>query len=77
MATAPISSTEARENLFASKATKQNEVKSFIPKLRAEEDQVKQAAPNSSPPPTQKATAPKPVVNSSGQVTGTIINTSA
>lgn len=77
MATAPISSTEARENLFASKATKQNEVKSFIPKLRAEEDQVKQAAPNSSPPTTPKTTSPKPVVNSNGQVTGTIINTSA
>lgn len=77
MATAPISSTEARENVFASKANKQNEVKSFIPKLRAEEDQVKQAAPSSAPPQTQKVDAPKPVVNTNGQVTGTLINTSA
>ncbi|MBC3883303.1 hypothetical protein H8K35_17885 [Undibacterium sp. LX40W] len=77
MATAPIPSTEARENLFASKATKQNEVKSFAPKIRAEEDQIKQATPSSAPTQTQKPAAPKPVVNSNGQVTGTIINTSA
>ncbi len=77
MATAPLSSSNTRENLLASKANKQNEVKSFIPKLRAEEDQVKQAAPPSAPPQTQKVEAPKPVVNSNGQVTGTLINTSA
>lgn len=77
MATAPISSTDARENLFASKTSKSNEVKSFIPKLKAEEDQVKQAAPNTASPQTQKAEAPKPVVNTNGQVTGTLINTSA
>lgn len=77
MATAPITSTDSRENLFASKTNKQNEVKSFIPKLRAEEDQVKQAAPTTTPPQTQKVEASKPVVNSNGQVTGTLINTSA
>lgn len=77
MATAPIGSTDARENLFARQTEKQNEVKSFIPKLRAEEDQAKQAQPTAAPPQTQKVEAAKPVVNSNGQVTGTLINTSA
>ncbi len=77
MATAPISTTEARENLFARKSEKQNDVKTFAPKLRADEEQVKQAEPTTAPPQTQKVEAPKPVVNSNGQVTGTLINTSA
>lgn len=77
MATAPISSTESRENLFARKTEKQNSVNTFAPKLRADEDQVKQAEPTTAPPQTQKVEAPKPVVNSNGQVTGTLINTSA
>ena len=53
MATAPLSSSNTRENLLASKANKQNEVKSFIPKLRAEEDQVP-ARPHQPGPPRRR-----------------------
>nr|WP_315467817.1 hypothetical protein [uncultured Undibacterium sp.] len=90
MATAPITSTAARDQVFA---TRNEELKSFTPKDKVNnteavkvKDDVNRAAETKAVRDTQETkqqanpvqnAKPTPVVNTRGEVTGSTINTSA
>ena len=90
MATAPITSTAARDQIFANR---NEELKSFAPKNKVNEteaikakeainkaQEVKQSQENQEAKQTAKPAQepkPTPVVNTRGEVTGGTINTSA